>query len=81
MGISGVGEVVSSECSSCGVLVHWKVVDLGSTRSEWEPLDAASSFACEHSQDHHEATHRARLNKSGRAYAGPVAARVLTRRS
>jgi hypothetical protein len=77
---AGVGEVVSSECSACDVLVHWKVVDRDPSRSDWEPLDAPSSFACEHSQDHHEASHRARLNNSGRASSGPVAAKLLTKR-
>jgi hypothetical protein len=77
---AGVGEVVSSECSACDVLVHWRVVDCGSSRSDWEPLDAPSSFACGHSQEHHEATSRARLNKSGRASSGPVAAKLLTKR-
>jgi hypothetical protein len=76
----GAGEVVSSECSLCDVLVHWKVVDADRNCSEWQPLDAPTSFVCEHSQDHHEASFRARENPSGRAYSGPVKAKFLSRR-
>jgi hypothetical protein len=77
----GVGLVVSSECSECGVLVHWKVVEIDSSRSDWEPLDAESGFACEHWRDHQEANGRALTNKSGRAYAWPVKAKLLTRKA
>jgi hypothetical protein len=77
----GVGRVVSSECSECGVLVHWKVVEIDASHSEWEPLDAESGFVCEHWRDHQEAHGRALMNKSGRAYVWPVKAKVLTRRA
>lgn len=70
--------VVQTECSECGVRVHWKVDDISPSREEWQPLDA-ESFACERWRDHHEAGHRARLNSSGRARSGPVAGRVLTK--
>jgi hypothetical protein len=74
---AAVGEVVRSECERCGVLVHWKVIDRGD-RSDWEPLDAASGFVCEHWGDHHEATEKARLTKSRKASVGSVTAEVIS---
>lgn len=73
--------VVQTECSECDVRVHWKVDDVSRDRTEWQPLDAASSFACPHWGDHHEAGDRARHNSSGEAWQGPVVARVLTKAS
>lgn len=74
-----VAEVVESECKTCEVRVHWKVVDLGSDNSEWQPIDSPSSFVCDHWREHHEATAQTRSNKSGRAYSWPVSARLLTK--
>lgn len=71
-----VGQVVQSSCSQCEVVVHWKATENGSA---WEPLDAPSSFVCDHWQDHHEATGRARVNASRRAHAGFISAELLTK--
>lgn len=74
-----VAEVVQSECKTCEVRVHWKVIDTDPDSSEVQPIDAPSGFVCDHWREHHEALGRTRLNKSGRAYSWPVAARLLTK--
>jgi hypothetical protein len=76
LAMSKLAEIVQTECKDCGTRVHWKVEDVDSRRTEWEPLDAEP---CKHREDHHEASHRARLNKSGRAFSHPVSARLLTK--
>ncbi len=45
--------VISSFCTSCEVLVHWRVPP----RGELEALDSesGSEFPCDHWRDHHEA--------------------------
>jgi hypothetical protein len=68
--------VVQTTCKDCDVQIHWKVDDVSRSREDWQPLDGEP---CAHRQEHHEAGFRSRMNKSGRAYAGPVAGRVLTR--
>jgi len=77
--VSEVGKVVQSACDPCEVVVHWKVAEIGHSRTEYEPLDAPTGFVCDHWRDHQEATGRAPLNPSGRAYAGTVSAKVLSR--
>jgi hypothetical protein len=76
--VSGVGKVVQSTCDPCEVVVHWKVAEIDRDHTESEPLDVPTGFVCDHWRDHHEATGRAPLNPSGRAYAGTVSAKVLS---
>lgn len=71
--------IVQTECSECDVRVHWKVVDVGPGKAEWEPLDASSGFVCPHWRDHHQAAFSARDEVSSEAHLGPVIARVLTK--
>lgn len=78
-GLPKIGVVVQSSCSRCGVQVHWRVTDIDTQRTEVEPLDTPTSFACDHWEEHHKATFRAPMNPSGQSRAGVVSATVLTK--
>lgn len=74
-----VADVVQSWCSACRVRVNWKIADIDGQVTDAEPLDAPTSFACEHWQEHHEASLRACLNPSGQSRSGFVSGKVLTK--
>lgn len=58
--------LVDTYCEECEVAETW-ISRSTPNGSDWEPTQGESSFTCEHWRDHHEASHRAASNASGRA--------------
>lgn len=68
---------VETHCRACDERGEYRQLNRGGRRDTDESWEANRAFPCEHWRDHNDAFPRAAANRSGRARAGSVTARVI----